>query len=264
MADPIVQARDLSYRIGAAVLVESVTFDAHVGEVLSVVGPNGAGKSTLLRLLAGELRPSGGDALIDGRAVSSYSAGELALKRAVLPQQTVLQFSFTARDVVLMGRSPHIQNGWASAEDGVIAERYMSATDTLAFAARSYPTLSGGEQSRVTIARVLAQEAPVLLLDEPTSSLDVRHQEAVMRLAQSQARQGRCVVAVVHDLNLAAAYSDRIAIMQEGRIAAHGAPAVVLRNDLLSSVFECGLQVIRNAELSHPLVVPRRNGKVVA
>jgi iron complex transport system ATP-binding protein len=254
----MLEARSLTYRIGDAVLVRDVTFEAHPGEVLSVVGPNGAGKSTLLRLLTGELPPTAGEVRLDGCPLSDYSPKQLALKRAVLPQQTVLQFAFTARNVVLMGRDPHIGYGEPSRQDVAIAERALDDTDMRPFADRTYPSLSGGEQSRVTLARVLAQEAPVLLLDEPTSSLDVRHQEIVMQLASRLAHEGACVLVIVHDLNLAAAYSDRIALMQRGTLVATGATCEVLRDEVLSDVFECPLRVLRDGEFRHPLIVPRR------
>ena len=126
------------------------------------------------------------------------------------------------------------------------------------FAERIYPSLSGGEQSRVNLSRVLAQETPILLLDEPTSSLDVRHQEMVMQLAGRLARDGACVLVIVHDLNLAAAYSDRIALLQRGRLVTIGSTCEVLRDDVLSDVFECPLRVLRDGEFRHPLIVPRR------
>ena len=188
---------------------------------LAVVGQNGAGKSTLLKLLSGELSPTAGEVLVGGRLLSDYAPQDLALRRAVLPQQTILQFAFKARDVVLMGRSPHLRGTWASLEDEEIAERSMYLTETDRFASRVYTSLSGGEQARVNLARVLTQEAPILLLDEPTTSLDMRHQELIMRTARNLAGEGACVLAVLHDLNLAAAYSDRIAVLQDGA-PAHG------------------------------------------
>jgi iron complex transport system ATP-binding protein len=225
---------------------------------LAVVGQNGAGKSTLVKLLSGELTPTTGEVLVGGRVLSDYAPHELALRRAVLPQQTVLQFAFTARDVVLMGRSPHLRGTWATLDDEETAERAMCRTETERFARRVYTSLSGGEQSRVNLARVLAQEAPILLLDEPTSSLDVRHQELIMRTARALAADGACVVAVLHDLNLAAAYSDRIAVLKEGGLVTAGPPDKVLDSALLSHAFDCDLYVIHAPHGGHRLVVPRR------
>jgi iron complex transport system ATP-binding protein len=258
MSRPGLQATDLSYQVGSVRLVREVSLEARTGEVLTVVGPNGAGKTTLMRLLSGELKPTSGEVMLDGRDLHSYPPRDLALKRAVLPQQTVLQFAFSARDVVLMGRNPHLRDGWPDHEDREIVERQMERTQTTQFALRSFPSLSGGEQSRVTLARVLTQEAPVLLLDEPTSSLDVKHQEMVMQVARELAAAGACVLVIIHDLNLAAAYSDRIALLQGGSLAACGTPSEVLRQDLLSEVFECDLTVLEGHGLDHPLVVPRR------
>jgi iron complex transport system ATP-binding protein len=253
---PRLETRAVSFQVGAAKLVDAVSLQAYAGEVLALVGPNGAGKSTLLRLLAHELSPTEGEVVIGGRAVEEYGAREMAKHRAVLPQQTVMQFAFTAFDVVMMGRNPHIENGWPGPEDRAIAEHSMHQTETLEFRARVYPGLSGGEQSRVTFARVLAQETPILLLDEPTASLDIRHQEQAMQIARNLAAEGACVVVIVHDLNLAAAYADRIALLHRGRLAECAPPAVILRSSLLSEVFECRLRVIEDG--GQLIVIPDR------
>jgi iron complex transport system ATP-binding protein len=254
----VIEARRVSYSVGAAVLVRDVDLDAAAGEVLTVVGQNGAGKSTLLGLLSGELTPTSGEVCIDGRPLGDYAIPELATRRAVLPQQTVLQFSFKAREVVLMGRSPHLRGAWPSLDDEEIAERSMCLTETERFAGRVYTSLSGGEQSRVNLARVLTQESPILLLDEPTSSLDLRHQELIMRTARQLAYEGACVIAVLHDLNLAAAYSDRIAVMQGGGLVTAGTPGEVLEAELLSKAFDCPLEVIDAPGGGQRLVIPRR------
>jgi iron complex transport system ATP-binding protein len=214
-----------------------------------------------LKLLAGDLRPSEGTVLLDGAPLSSFGARALALRRAVLPQQTVLQFAFSVREVVLMGRSPHL--GFAGSErehDHEVVDRAMAETETVDLAARSYPTLSGGEQQRVSLARVLAQEAPVLLLDEPTASLDIHHQELVMETARSMAIHGAAVLAVLHDLNLAAATADRVAVLRHGRLAALGAPREVCTEDLLSEVFEHPMAVLRHPVRDCPLIVPLPRG----
>ncbi|MGH2587641.1 MAG: ATP-binding cassette domain-containing protein, partial [Dehalococcoidia bacterium] len=176
----MLEARDVSFRTGKALLLDGVSLTLARGEVLALVGPNGAGKSTLLRVLAGDLEPVTGEVLLEGRPLAEYAAHDLARRRAVMPQQTVLQFAFTAREVALMGRSPRLR-GSEREDDRAFVEGCMARTDCLQFAGRAYPTLSGGEQQRVTLARVLAQETPVLLLDEPTASLDIRHQDLVMR-----------------------------------------------------------------------------------
>jgi iron complex transport system ATP-binding protein len=252
----MLEAQNLTYAIGDAKLVDCVSLSAGAGEVLSIVGPNGAGKSTLLRLLSGEAQPTRGKVYLHGQALAGMDARQIALKRAVLPQQTLLQFGFSAHDVVLMGRNPHLYGGWPGRDDLAIADAALRDTEMTPYAERKYPTLSGGEQSRVTLARVLAQQAPVLLLDEPTSSLDVRHQEMVMGVAKALAGRGACVVVIIHDLNLAAAYSDRIALMRSGRLVACAPTCDVLTEDLLSDVFECRLRVI--ADGCNRLIIPER------
>ncbi|MGE0543722.1 MAG: heme ABC transporter ATP-binding protein [Dehalococcoidia bacterium] len=253
----MLEARAVSFHVGARALVQEVSLDLRPGEILALVGPNGAGKSTLLRLLAGDLQPSAGAVLLDEAPLRTYGARALALRRAVLPQQTVLQFAFSAREVVLMGRSPHL--GFAASERGhdhEVVDWAMSETDTLDLAARSFPTLSGGEQQRVSLARVLAQEAPIVLLDEPTASLDIHHQELVMETARSMAAGGTAVLTVLHDLNLAAAAADRVAVLHQGRLAALGPPREVCTEELLSEVFEHPMAVLRHPVRDCPLIVP--------
>lgn len=256
-AAPVLAARGVTYRAGAAVLVEDIDLTLAAGEVLAVVGPNGAGKSTLLKLLTGDLKPAAGEVLLDGRPLGRYKMRELALRRAVLPQQTMLQFAFTCEEVVLMGRSPHNRGGRPdSANDRAVARAAMARTDTLDLAQRAFQSLSGGEQQRVTLARVLAQEARVLLLDEPTAALDIRHQELVMQIARQEAAAGAAVLAVLHDLNLASAYADHVAVLHCGRLVACGTPAVVMTAELLSRVFEHPLAVVPHPVGSGPLVLP--------
>jgi iron complex transport system ATP-binding protein len=249
-------ANAVTFRVGSRALVDEVSLELARGEVLALVGPNGAGKSTLLKLLAGDLSPSGGEVTLEGRPLARYGAKELALKRALLPQQTILQFAFTARAVVAMGRHPHLGMAGESAEDDAVVEAALARTETLSLAERVYPSLSGGEQARVSLARVLAQETPILLLDEPTAALDLRHQQAVLRIARDLAREGTAVLAVLHDLNLAATYADRIALLDEGRLVADGTPWDVLTEDRLSAVFRHPIGVVRHPRRDCPLVLP--------
>jgi iron complex transport system ATP-binding protein len=259
----MLEARAVSYQVGSARLLDGVSLAVERGEVLVLVGPNGAGKSTLLKVLSGDLVPSSGTVFLQGRPLSEYRARDLALRRAVMPQQTVLQFAFAAQEVVLMGRSPHVRGG-ESANDLAVVRTCMERTDSLQFAARAYPSLSTGEQQRVTLARVLAQETPVLLLDEPTAALDIRHQELVMQIARQSADAGAAVLAVLHDLNLAAAYADRIAVLSRGRLAALGTPWEVFSEPLLSEVFEHPVAVIRHPLRDCPLVMPIAGSAVQA
>jgi iron complex transport system ATP-binding protein len=252
----VLEAREVTFRIGKATLLDGVSLSVTAGEVTALVGPNGAGKSTLLRALAGDITPTSGSVLLDGRAVGEYRAAELALRRAVMPQQTLLQFAFPARDVVAMGRSPYIRAGRGSrAEDERLVDTVMEQTDTVSLAHRAYPTLSGGEQQRVSFARVLAQATPVILLDEPTASLDIRHQEMVMAIARSAADTGAAVVVVLHDLNLAAGGADRIAVLAHGRLAAYDTPWQVLSQKLLSEVFAHPITVMPHPVRDCPMVV---------
>ena len=249
-----IEARSVGYLVGTARLLADVSLAVRPGELVALVGPNGAGKSTLLKLLAGDLTPSEGTILLDGRPLSSYRAAALAQRRAVMPQQTILQFAFTAREVVEMGRSPRTDADPDT--DRAIVEESLARTDTTGLAGRTYPTLSGGEQQRVTLARVLAQKTPLLLLDEPTTSLDLRHQELVLITARSAAADGAAVLAVLHDLNLAAAYADRIALLRGGRLAACDSPWAVLTEALLSEVFQYPIAVRPHPLRDCPLVLP--------
>lgn len=255
MERPAIEVRSLSIIIGGSTLLDDVSFDVRGGEVLALVGPNGAGKSTLLRAVAGDIAPSNGIVRLDGKETTAYHPRELALRRAVLPQQTFLQFAFTAREVVEMGRGARTGRSERERDDEVI-DVAMARTATDALAARTFPTLSGGEQARVTLARVLSQEAPILLLDEPTAALDLSHQQMVMEIARDLAAEGGTVLAILHDLNLAAAYADRLAILHQGRLSAFAEPWEALDPALLSEIFECPIAVARHPMRDCPLVLP--------
>lgn len=241
-------------------LVRDVSFTVERGEVLAVLGPNGAGKSTLLAALAGDSIPAEGSVYLDDRPITAFKPIELARLRAVLPQQTVVQFAFTAREIVEMGRSaidPDVI-------DRAAVDRALQATDAYELQHRVFPTLSVGEQSRVSLSRVLAQETPVLLLDEPTAALDLRHQQLVMELARELASRGAALVVILHDLNLASAYADRILMLQNGRMAALGSPRDTLTESVLSDIFSCRVSVIPHPETGLPLVLPMTAAPVLA
>ncbi|MFG2758331.1 heme ABC transporter ATP-binding protein [Streptomyces wuyuanensis] len=255
--DVLAEARGLRVRLGGRHVVDGVDLRARAGEVVALVGPNGAGKSTLLAALAADLAPAAGEVRIGGRPAAGRPAAELALWRAVLPQASVLSFPFPVEEVVRMGRAP-----WAGTprEDRDEAEvrAAMAATETAAFAARPFSALSGGERARVALARVLAQRTPLLLLDEPTAALDLRHQELVLGVCRARAAAGAAVVVVLHDLGLAAAHADRVAVLRDGRIAAEGAPGEVFRDELLSDVYRQPVEVLSHPRTGIPLVVPKR------
>ncbi len=245
MSEGTVVARSLTYRVDKASLVSGVDFDADPGELIAVIGPNGAGKSTLLNLLSANLRPSDGRVLLNGNDVADALPGELARVRSVLTQRAPIDIPFTAIQVVAMGRFPHRrEEANTSDDDEAAVADAMERTDTTQFAGRIYATLSGGERTRISLARVLAQDTPIVFLDEPTTALDVAHQERIMREAVRMSRQQRAVVVVLHDLNAAAIHADRVVLMHEGEVVASGSPREVLRADLLSDVYEQTLVVV--------------------
>ncbi|MGO4617130.1 heme ABC transporter ATP-binding protein [Nocardia sp. 2YAB30] len=238
-------------------VLEGIDFEVVAGQVVALVGPNGAGKSTLLAALAGELTPSEGVVELDGRALAHWSPLDMARRRAVLPQSHTVGFPFTAREVVAMGRAPWVRTERRECDEEQIAAA-MAATDVEHLAARSFPTLSGGERARVALARVLAQDTGTLLLDEPTAALDLGHQEAVLRLATARAAAGAAVVVVLHDLGIAAAYGDRVAVLESGRIAADGPPRDVLTTALLTRVYQHPVEVLDHPITGAQLVLPVR------
>ncbi|MEV0018921.1 heme ABC transporter ATP-binding protein [Streptomyces tendae] len=255
--DVLAAAEGLRVRLGGRPVLDGVDVEVRAGEVLALVGPNGAGKSTLLGALAADVPAAEGSVSIHGRPVAGWSAHELALRRAVLPQSASLSFPFAVEEVVRMGRAP-----WAGGdredEDEAAVTEAMARTEVTGFADRPFSALSGGERARVALARVLAQRAPLLLLDEPTAALDLRHQELVLRLCRERARAGDAVVVVLHDLALAAAYADRVALLRSGRIAAGGPPAEVFAEGLLSEVYDQPVEVFPHPRTAALLVVPRR------
>lgn len=234
---------------GAVRVLCDVDLEMGAGELVCVVGPNGAGKSTLLSVLAGDLVPVSGEVAIDGDPLRRIAPRELALRRSVLAQRHQVAFGFTALEVVEMGRAPHRSAGAA------LVSATLSRLDIGHLAHRPFRSLSGGEQARVALARVLVQDTPVLLLDEPTAALDLRHQELVMTIAREQADMGRTVAVVVHDLNLAAAHADRIILVADGRIGADGVPGEVLRAELLEAAYGICVTVVEHPVRRCPLVL---------
>ncbi|MBX3015570.1 MAG: heme ABC transporter ATP-binding protein [Caldilineaceae bacterium] len=265
-------AHAVSVRVGSTTLLDRVSLTLAPGELVAVVGTNGAGKSTLLRVLIGDLRPWTGEVRLAGRPLTAWKGREVARMRAVLPQDSALTFPFTALEVVLMGRAPHCGTQERPV-DYAIANAALAATDALPLAERLYPTLSGGERQRVQLARVLAQiwEAPpdaplvsphrqtgqerYLLLDEPTSNLDLAHQHATLRVTRTLAQTGVGVLAIVHDLNLAAQYADRVVVLKGGTLMAAGPTPEILTPTILSKAFAIPVSVIPHPTLPCPLVI---------
>jgi iron complex transport system ATP-binding protein len=250
-------ARNVTASLGGRTVLHDVTVEARAGEVLALVGPNGAGKSTLLAVLTGDIAPVGGAVEALGQPLSTWSPTELARCRAVLPQSVTVTFPFTVTEVVRMGRAPWLRTPAAELDDAVV-DAALRETDAIAFADRSYSQLSGGERARVALARVLAQQTQLILLDEPTAALDLHHQEALLAAVRRRVDRGDGAVVVVHDLGLAAAHADRIAVLRHGRVVAEGTPTEVLQPDLLSDVYEHAIEVVAHPTTGAPLVLPLR------
>ncbi|MFI7386697.1 heme ABC transporter ATP-binding protein [Streptomyces sp. NPDC049813] len=240
--ETVAEARGLHLELGGREVLSGVDLPVRAGEVLALVGPNGAGKSTLLAALAGDLPPTAGELRIGDRPATAWPAPALAQHRALLPQSATLSFPFTVEEVVRMGRAPWTGTPYEDEDDAAIAAA-LRATETAPFAARPFSALSGGERARVALARVLAQSTQLLLLDEPTAALDLRHQELVLRVCRSRAAAGDAVVVVLHDLGLAAAHADRTALLHTGHVTADGPPSEVFEARLLSEVYQHPVEV---------------------
>ncbi|MGH8451310.1 heme ABC transporter ATP-binding protein [Pseudomonas sp.] len=249
----------LQIRRGRKIVLTDITLDLLPGEVLGVLGPNGAGKSTLLGALCGELHPDQSDVRLDQQALAHWSGSQRAQRLAVLPQTSTLDFAFRVEEVVGMGRLPH-QTGRVRDDEIIMAA--LAAADVGHLSGRSYLALSGGERQRVHLARVLAQLWPgeagqTLLLDEPTSMLDPLHQHTTLQAIRRFADRGAAVLVILHDLNLAARYCDRILLLENGRPHALDTPSNVLQPALLKEVFGLDVLVQPHPELGHPLIIAR-------
>ena len=229
-------------------ILGGVDFRAAHGKVTAILGANGAGKSTLLRVLSGDLKPDSGKVSFERRPLGEWKPAELARRRAVVPQSSALNFPFTVLEVILQGRAPHLDGRERGVDEGA-ALAALEAVDLVRWAGRDYTTLSGGERQRVHLARALAQvgmdgEGRWLLLDEPTSSLDLRHQHDILRIVRKFADSGGCVVVVLHDLNLCARYADKVFLLHYGRVLGSGDAAAVMTSDWLSIAY--GIHVRRD------------------
>jgi iron complex transport system ATP-binding protein len=254
----LLRARDVTVRLGNAVVVQSASVTLHAGALVALVGPNGAGKTTLIRALAG-LLPAEGEIMIGERQLGAMGNRERARAVAYLPQGHVFHWPMQAGAVVALGRHPHMDPfSTPSPQDRAAVSRAMQRTATEAFADRRVTTLSGGERARIALARALATEAPVLLADEPTASLDPRHQLVVMDLLRRAARDGGAVLAILHDLTLAARFADRVLVMDGGRIVADGVPSEALSPQRVAQIFGVEAMMVDTGEgitliARHPL-----------
>ncbi|MEQ9519698.1 MAG: heme ABC transporter ATP-binding protein [Parvibaculum sp.] len=266
-------AREIDVVLGARQVLTGASMEVCPGELVAVLGPNGAGKSTFLNVLSGEQAVRNGDVRIGRDDLRSFSSSALACKRALMPQKASLSFPFKVRDVVEMGRDPFRSTVDASWNKDAV-EWALVETDIGHLARRIYTQLSGGEQQRVQLARVLAQvwrasddDARFLLLDEPTSSLDLAHQHSILHVALELSKRGVGVVAVVHDLNLAALYATRVVVLSNGRVVATGNPEEILEPDLIAEVFDLTVHRVKDPDSGRRLIVPtghhRRSASVV-
>lgn len=246
---------DFSYYDGP--VLEGIDLQLGRGELVGLIGPNGAGKTTLLKVLSGLLPPRRGSVWLEGKDLRRFSRRQVAQRIAVVPQEMNTPFSFTAWEVVMLGRTPHVRPLLgAGAHDRAVVEEKMALTATLELASRPFNELSGGEQQRVIIAMALAQEAGILLLDEPTVHLDISHQVEVLELIrQLNRRQGITVLAIIHDLNLASLYFDRLLLLNDGRFVANGPPEEVLREERIRQVFRTAVQVQQHPTRRTPQVI---------
>jgi iron complex transport system ATP-binding protein len=239
--------------------VHGVSFAAAAGRITAVVGPNGSGKSTLVRTLLGRLAPERGQVSLDGRPIAQFTRREVAATLAVVPQREEPVYPLRVRDFVALGRYPHTGafSGPTAADRSAVSSA-IDRADVASLADRSTDELSGGEWQRVRIARALAQGGRVVVLDEPTTFLDIAHEMDVFELLDALARAGQCVLLVSHQLNLVARFADHIVLLHHGRIAAAGTPAEVMRGEVLERVYEWPLVVTRDPAVGAPVLVPLR------
>lgn len=254
------EVRDLHYRIGELQLLSGIHLTVEPGEFMVVIGRNGAGKSTLFKHLTGELPCQRGELRVFGAPLGSSSKAELAQRRAVLPQTTNLQFAYEALEVVMLGRLPHQQRRPESREDVRIARACMERVGLKGYEGRNYLTLSGGEQQRVHLARALAQihedvGSRLMLLDEPTSSLDVAHQHKALRLVKELTGEGVAALLILHDLNLVAQYADKVLVLADRQAIACGPPHAVMTRDILSRAFGYPMTTLPHPWLDCPIIV---------
>jgi iron complex transport system ATP-binding protein len=255
---PAVRAREICAGYGAADVLHDVSFEVEPGEMLAIVGPNGAGKSTLLKVLGGSLEPRRGSVELLGRSLRAYDRRTLARKVASVAQENSVAFSFTVLEVVLMGRAPHLGRWHFETERDLDAARAaLGETGLLEFALRDIHELSGGERKRVFLARALAQEPRLFLLDEPTTFLDLKHAADIFALFRwLRIERKVAVIATLHDLNAAALYADRVLLLKDGRPMGCGTPEEVLTAELLREIYEIDVYVGRNPVTGAVMILP--------
>jgi iron complex transport system ATP-binding protein len=254
----MLQIQSLSVAYGARLVLHDISLNIPSGEIVALIGPNGAGKTTLIRAVSGVIRPQSGGLRAGGEDLAGMTSTQRARKLSVVPQARNLPEPYTVWQTVLLGRTPYL--GWLGQPAESDRERVrwaLERTETLGLAERRIGELSGGEQQRVLLARALAQDTPILLLDEPTAHLDLHHQTTLLDLVYALTRENHLTVLMaLHDLNLAALYADRVALLVDGRMQAIGTPAEVLTGDRLSQAYRLSLHVIQHPDFGVPLVLP--------
>ncbi|PRY02314.1 ABC transporter ATP-binding protein [Allonocardiopsis opalescens] len=255
--DGYLSARGVTLGYGGEPVVRELSLDLPRGGFTVIVGPNGSGKSTLLKAMARVLRPVSGEIVLDGRAIRGYRAKSVARRLALLPQDPVTPERITVGELVRRGRYPHHSplRQWSAGDDAAV-ERALDRTDLAGSAGRRLSELSGGQRQRAWFAMVLAQETDIVLLDEPTSFLDIAHQYELLELCARLHRDGRTVAAVLHDLNQAARYATHLVLMDGGRIVAQGPPAAVLSAERVTEVFGLACEVVPDPYAGTPMVIP--------
>jgi iron complex transport system ATP-binding protein len=235
------QIRGIDFGYGAKRVLKGIEFSIDAGEFIGIIGPNGSGKTTLLKLLAAILKPEAGEIRFEGQNIGSWKRSRLARRMALVPQETIFLYTYTVLEIVLMGRAPYTSLfGFDRPEDLMIARESLEQVGLLGMADRYIQTLSGGERQMVVIARALAQQPQILLLDEPTAYLDIRHQQEIYELlSRLNKERGITVIVVSHDLNLAGQYCRRLLMLVEGRMQADGPPQEVLKKDRIEAVYGC-------------------------
>ncbi|MEU4013840.1 ABC transporter ATP-binding protein [Microbacterium sp. NPDC028030] len=255
---PAIEARGLVVAYDGKVVVDGIDLALPEGSFTVILGPNASGKSTVLRALARVLRPESGDVLFDGRALGEYGSKELARRMGLLPQDAIAPEGMRVADLVSRGRYPHHSalQRWTSADDTATREA-LAATNTADLAERYVDQLSGGQRQRVWVALLLAQQTPVMLLDEPTTFLDIAHQYELLDLLRDLNAQGKTVIAVLHDLNQAARYADNLVLMKEGGVVATGTPSELITAERVGDVFGIDAVVTPDPVTGTPMVVRR-------
>ncbi len=257
--NPLLQLKQTTFSYGERSVIQNIDLDLHSGDFMGILGPNGSGKTTLLRLMAGVLKPQRGEIKLLGKPLKDYPPRERAKIMGMVPQEFDILFPFEAFEVVLMGRWPYLKAmAWESEEDKKMARAAMELTDSFQFAHRPVTELSGGEQERVLIARALAQNPQLLLLDEPTTHLDLEHQMRIYELLLKLNQEKKMtIVMVVHDLNFAAIACQKILLLKEGRCVKMGSPEEVMDEATLKSVFNVGVFVEKHEKTQRPFFIPK-------